>query len=314
MKRIVEVSSPGTFLHLENNSLTISRGQEVVGRVPLEDLGTLILASPALTVTSAVLGRLASHGGITVVVGADRQPEGALLPLRAHTTRGERIRAQVAATRPTEKRLWASLVIAKIRNQAALLADVPGRRQLTRLAVGVRSGDAGNNEAQAARIYWPLVFSECGQAFQASPFRRNPAGEWPNNLLNYGYAVLRAMTARAICGAGLLPEVGIQHHSRYDSFALASDLMEPFRPWVDHRCRELIPEGPGDLDRTAKEGLLGIYDDPVQVNGETTPLFRALERTAASLASSFLEAKNGANATEAAKRLVLPRFAECREG
>ena len=312
MKRIGEVSTPGTYLHIQNDSLTITRDREVVGRVPLEDLGTLILACPAQTVTSALLARLADLGGIVIVAGSDHQPEGALVPLRSHSTRSERIRAQVRAKRPLEKRIWTSLVQAKIRNQAALLSDVPGKKHLLRLADDVRSGDPKNLEGQAARVYWPLVFYDCEQAFRTTPFRRRRDGVWPNNLLNYGYAILRAITARAICGAGLLPEIGLHHHNRYDAFALASDLMEPFRPWVDECCQGLTTEGPRELDRLAKASLLGIYDAPVDLSGETTPLFVAIERAASSLAQIFLAGQEGTSVKEIVTQLRLPiLLADC---
>lgn len=310
MKRIVEVSSPGSHLHLKNESLVISLNRDVVATIPIEDLGTLILACPALSITAALLGRLAAVGGITVVVGADHQPEGALLPLRSNTTRGERIRAQVAAKKPLEKQLWSRLIRAKIENQAALISDQSAHVRLLRFASSVRSGDPNNTEAQAARLYWPLVFAESAEEFRTSPFRRGQVGMWPNNFLNYGYAILRAMTGRAICGAGLLPEVGVHHHNRYDAFALASDLMEPFRPWVDHRCRELVPDGPAELNRRSKQALLEIYDDPVILSGEQTPLFIALERAASSMAAAFLDGKAGVGAPEAAARLCLPSFVE----
>ena len=306
MKRTIEVSTAGTHLSIKHNCLILSSDREQVASVPLEDLGTLILASQSLTVTSAVLGRLAEHGGITIVTGADHQPEGTLLPLRAHSTRGERVRAQVSASRPLEKQLWARIVRAKIRNQAALVPDGATRTRLEKLANSVRSGDPKNCEAQAARSYWPLVFSESHPTLNSEPFRRNRSGPWPNNLLNYGYAVLRAMTARAICAAGLLPELGIHHHSRYDPFALASDLMEPFRTWVDHRCLELAADGPSELTRREKQELLGVYDDPVMLDGQQTPLFVAVERAASGLALAFVECKTGTPALKATERLLLP--------
>ncbi len=313
MKRIIEVSTPGTHVALRHGALTIGRNSQIVGQVPIEDLGVLILASNALSCSSALLSALAASGATVVVTGADHQPEGVLLPLRAHSTRGERIRAQTGASVPLQKRIWANLIRAKIRGQAALLRSGAGRRRLARLEASVRSGDADNAEAQAARTYWPLVFLDVDQMPVAEPFRRRRDGEWPNNLLNYGYAVLRAIVARAICGAGLLPEIGVHHHNRYDAFALASDLMEPFRPWVDHRCRELIPEGPGDLDRTSKEALLGIYDDPVLLGGEKTPLFAAVEHTATSLAAVFLASRDGERIEKATGRLLLPAFAALDE-
>ena len=308
MKRIIEISTPGTRLHLRHRCVDIYRNGERLGSVPLEDLGVIVLASPSLTVTSAVLGGLAAEGGVVVVAGADHQPDGVLLPLRAHTTRGERVRAQVLAKEPLRKRLWTALVRSKIENQAQLLEDPGGVRKLLQLAKQVRSGDPGNHEAQAARVYWSLLFEPYQHLLPGPRFRRSRSGEWPNNFLNYGYAVLRAVVARAICAAGLLPELGIHHHNRYDSFALASDLMEPFRPWVDHRCLELIPEGPSEIDRRSKEALLSIYDDPVLVQGEQTPLFLAVERAATTMAQAFLAGQAGASAKEAAGKLVMPSF------
>lgn len=308
MKRTVEVSSPGSHLHLETGSLVITRDRMEVARVPLEDLGTLILADPAITVTAALLSALSGQGGVTVVAGPDFQPEGTLLPMRANCTRGERVRAQVRAKRPLEKQLWARIVRAKIRNQAALLGDAAERRALLNLASRVRSGDPTNLEARAARGYWPLVFHGTHATFELQPFRRSRSGEWPNNYLNYGYAILRAITARALCGAGLTPEVGLHHHNRYDSFALASDAMEPFRPWVDSLCRELVSEGPGELTRESKRQLLAIFEVSALMEGGTTPLPVAVERMASSLASAYLQAASGAPAQQAAEALRLPAF------
>jgi len=314
MKRIVEVSSLGSYLSLKQGNLVITQDRQEVGRVPIEDLGALILASQGLTITSAALAKLAELGAITVVAGSDHQPEAVMLPLRANTTRGERIAAQTSAKRPLEKQLWASLIRTKVLNQAALLHDLDGVRKLKRLATQVRSGDPDNLEAQAARAYWPLVFEQQADYLPPGPFRRGQAGTWPNNLLNYGYAILRAITARSLCGAGLLPEVGVHHHNRYDAFALASDVMEPYRPWVDHACRELLPSGPCELDRQTKRTLLGIYNDPVQLGDEQTPLFVAIERTAASLAGAFLASKSGCGAIEASAGLRLPSFLSSHEG
>lgn len=308
MKRTIEISSPGLHLSTSSQSLLIRRGGDELGRVPLEDLGTLILAGPGLTVTSCLLAALAERGGVTIIAGRDQAPEGALLPLRANTTRGERARAQVAASRPLEKNLWAAIIQTKLRNQAALLEDPAGQRRLLGFSTKVRSGDPDNLEAQGARLYWPLVFHGLHPELEKAPFLRRRDGAWPNSLLNYGYSVLRAVTARALCAAGLLPELGIHHHSRYDAFPLASDLMEPYRPWVDHRCQALVPEGPRELDRPCKQAILELYEHPVLLSGERTPLAIALERTASSLARAFLEARDGASAPKAAARLLLPSF------
>lgn len=308
MKRIIEVSSRGASLVLRNGGLVIRRERQEIARIPLEDLGALVLANGAAQATSASLAALAAAGGVTIVCGRDHQPEGALLPLRAHSTRSERIAAQVTASQPLRKQLWARIVAAKITNQAALIQDAGGRRSLETLARSVRSGDPNNREAHAARIYWPLLFAEAHEEFASEPFRRSDHRQWPNALLNYGYAILRAITARAICAAGLMPELGVHHHNRYDSFALASDLMEPFRPWVDLATLELIDLGPGELDRDRKQALLGIYESPALFESGRTPLWIAIQSSAAQLAAAFLAAQAGESATEAAARLSLPRI------
>ncbi|HPF13648.1 MAG: type II CRISPR-associated endonuclease Cas1 [Planctomycetes bacterium] len=310
MKRTVEVATPGIHLHLRQKSLVLTRESSELARIPLEDLGTLILGSTQLTVSAALLAGIAQAGGVTVVAGSDFQPEGALLPLRGNTTRGERIRAQIGASKPLEKQLWAALVRAKIANQAAILCDESARSSLLKFRNGVGSGDLENKEAQAARVYWPLVFADEGESLIESPFRRRRDGPWPNDHLNYGYAILRAITARAICGAGLLPEFGIHHHNRYDAFALASDLMEPFRPWVDLSVRSLLPLGPSEVTRESKQALLGIYDDPVVIGSQTVPLQLAVDRTASSLAKSFLGLHQGMSAKKACDLLALPSFPE----
>ena len=307
MKRTVEITSRGIHLSTSQRALCLSQDRKPLARIPLEDLGTLILAGQGITVTSAALGALSASGCVTIVVGRDHAPEGALLPLRANTTRGERVRAQVGASKPLRKQLWSRVVAAKLCNQGALLQGA-GRHQLEKLAGKVKSGDPDNLEAQGARAYWPLVFSEHNHLLTEAPFRRRQEGTWPNSYLNYGYAILRSVTARALCGAGLLPELGLHHHNRYDPFPLASDMMEAYRPWIDHCCRGLIPEGPGELDRRAKEALLGIQDDPVMLEGDRTPLQVALGRTTASLAACFLAAESGEPGPKAASHLILPAF------
>lgn len=308
MKRIIEVSSRGTSLALRNGGLVIRQERQEIARVPLEDLGALVLANGAAQATSASLAALAAAGGVTVVCGRDHQPEGALLPLRAHSTRTERIAAQVAASQPLKKQLWARIIAAKVTNQAVLIQDAAGKRSLEQLARSVRSGDPDNREARAARIYWPLLFAEAHEDFASEPFRRSDHGQWPNDLLNYGYAILRAITARAICAAGLMPELGVHHHNRYDAFALASDLMEPFRPWVDLATLELINLGPGELDRDRKQALLGIYESPARLESGRTPLWIAIQNCASELAAAYLAAQAGESAPEAAARLRPPRI------
>jgi CRISP-associated protein Cas1 len=307
MKRIIEVSSRGASLALRHGGLVIRHERQEVARIPLEDLGALILANGATTATSALLAALAAEGGVTVLCGPDHQPDGVLLPLRAHSTRAERIAAQVHGGQPLKKQLWARIVAAKITNQAALIQDPRSRSTLERHARAVRSGDPENREAQAARLYWPVIFAESHEEFASTIFRRSDPSLWPNTCLNYGYAILRAITARAICAAGLMPEIGVHHHNRYDPFALASDLMEPFRAWVDLATLELLDLGPGELDRDRKQLLLGIYERPARLDSGQTPLWIAIQNCAAQLAAAFLAAQDGESAREAAMRLSFPR-------
>ena len=210
------------------------------------------------------------------------------------------------ASKPLCKRLWQRIVQAKIRNQAALLADERTRNRLLELARAVRSDDAGNREAQAARIYWAKLFGGLPEGVIDTPFRRRREGAAPNPFLDYGYAVLRAAVARSLCAAGLNPSLGIHHHNRYDNFCLADDLIEPFRPWIDRCARTLLEAGTTEIDRDAKAELLGVLTADVTTNAGTGPLTVAVERTASSLAQCFLDAAEGGAAVDVARRILLP--------
>jgi CRISPR-associated protein Cas1 len=242
----------------------------------------LILAHPRIALTQPVLARLAAAGGVVVVCDAKHMPAAMLLPLEAHFAQSERFAQQAAVSEPTRKRLWQSLVRAKVRAQARALEEVRGQDAgLLDLVPKVRSGDPANVEAEASRRYWPALF---GQAF-----RRTRHGPGPNALLNYGYAVLRAIVARAVCASGLHPSLGLHHHSRYDAFALVDDLMEPFRPIVDRavavHCAAHGTSAP--LDRGAKSALIGALMGRFHVRGQARTLFDIAQRTAASLAAVF---------------------------
>lgn len=256
--------------------------------VPLADIAVLIAAHPQISFTHAVLAGLAEAGGMFIACNEKHMPCAMLLPLATHSTQAERFAAQAALPVPNRKRLWQQIVKAKIRAQANVLMQVSQQTSgassdagLTRLAARVRSGDPENLEAQAARIYWKNLFGE-------DDFRRNPEGEGLNPALNYGYAVLRAMVARALCAAGLHPSLGIHHHNRYDAFCLADDLMEPFRPVVDRAVVRLKDQrGPNPpLDRETKRVLLEALLARFEADGESRTLFDWIGRTATSLAKA----------------------------
>ncbi len=261
--------------------------------IPLADVAVLIVSHPQVTYSQAVLSGLATAGASFVACDTKHQPVSMLLPLIAHSLQTERFSAQAAASLPLRKRLWQQIVQAKIQAQASLLQEQKGTDAgLKRMAESVRSGDPSNVEAQAARIYWRELFSE----FE---FRRDVNGEGLNGYLNYGYAVLRATVARALCGAGLHPGLPLHHHNRYDPFCLADDLMEPYRPLVDRAVVSLGESRAENLalDKEAKQAVIEVLLGRFTADGESRTLFDWMGRASSSLAEVVLGRK---------KKLILP--------
>jgi len=251
--------------------------------IPLADIAVLIAAHPQISFSHAVLAGLAEAGGMFIACNEKRMPCAMLLPLENHSTQTERFQAQANLPLPNRKRLWQQVVKAKILAQARMLKELTQEDWgLEMLAGTVRSGDPRNVEARAARIYWKNLFGE-------DDFRRNPEGEGLNPALNYGYAILRAIVARALCAAGLHPSLGIHHHNRYDAFCLADDLMEPFRPLVDRTVWELSEKRGSNppLDRESKRALLESLLARFTAEGESRTLFDWASRTASSLAAAI---------------------------
>jgi CRISPR-associated protein Cas1 len=277
--RIVDIAERPARLRIERRQLIID-AQPHPATIPLEDLAVVLVSHPQVSLTHAVLAELAAHGGVLVACDHARMPVALMLPLAAHGVQTERFRKQLELSRPRQKRLWQQIVRAKIVMQAAVLSEQDGQDGgLTPLLSAVRSGDPANVEARAARLYWTALFG--------SDFRRDAAAADHNRLLNYGYAVLRAAVARAICAAGLHPSLGLHHHNRYNPWCLADDLMEPYRPLVD-RCVRQIMEGREEVPELCgetRESLLSVLTGPVAIGGQQRLLFDALSRTAASLAN-----------------------------
>jgi CRISPR-associated protein Cas1 len=283
IKRPIEVSTRGTFLSVRDEQLLVRLpDSEQPASIPVEDVGVLILATSAATYTHAVIARLLARGAVIVACDDQHLPTGLLLP-QHNALQPQRLRAQIGATKPTLKRLWKQLVVEKIRRQADLLDSLDADQTASALrgmARRVRSGDPDNIEAQAARRYWPALM---GTRFR----RRQTDGGIPNDLLNYGYMALRAAIARALCGAGLHPSLGLHHSNRQNSFALADDLLEPFRPMVDQKVRILLERGCDSIDKDAKRELLGLLTETVALDESAGPLMVNLERMAASLLRCF---------------------------
>ncbi len=253
---------------------------QTIGRVPLDQIAAVIVHAHGTTWTNSLLVELAERGAPVVLCAANHQPRSVLLPIEGHHAQGARMRAQWDAPEPLRKQAWKRVVIAKIQMQAAALAAIgQPRAPLEFIARNVQSGDSTNAEAQAARLYWPMLLGP--------DFRRDPNRPDVNGLLNYGYTVLRAATARAITASGLHPTIGIFHRNRSNAFALADDLMEPFRPLVDLTARTILLRDGPEVISAAKLAFARLIALDLPLTGETSPVSIALSRLATSLAQSF---------------------------
>ena len=278
--RVIEIAREGQHLARQRGLMTVSCNGAEAGRVPLDDVGVLLCNARGLTYSNDLLVELAKRGAAVVLCGSNYLPTAWVWPLEGHHVQALRMRFQLEASLPLRKRIWQAVVKAKIRQQRITL-EILGKPDggLDELARRVRSGDPDNMEAQAARRYWPLLFG--------SDFQRERFGEMPNPLLNYGYTVVRAATARAVAAAGLHPSLGVHHHNRYDAMCLVDDLMEPFRPAVDYAVVRLVETGCAEVTSEAKRALVGVLAADMHTERGTTPLETCLERAAQSLAQSF---------------------------
>ncbi len=256
----------------------------LVKTIPIEDIGVVILDDSQLTVTGALMAALLDNNCAVITCDRKHLPTGLLLPLVGNTVQNERFRSQLAASLPLRKQLWQQTVQCKIRNQAAMLYYTSGEvhKNMTIWADDVKSGDSDNMEARAAAYYWKNLMPE------RAGFIRGQDEDDPNSLLNYGYAILRAIVARALVGNGLLPTLGIHHHNRYDAYCLADDIMEPYRPYVDKVVVDILHQGYGEeLTKETKQKLLSIPMEDVWIDGCKRPLILAVSQTTASLAKCF---------------------------
>ncbi|MCX7955218.1 MAG: type II CRISPR-associated endonuclease Cas1 [Bacteroidales bacterium] len=269
---------------------------EVTYHIP--DIGMIILDHPQITITHALMIELMKHNVAIVTCDETHHPTGLLLTLHSNTLQNERYREQIAASEPLKKQLWSQLIRQKILNQASVLRKhhpSSNAEFLVKLSKQIKSGDTTNRESVAAAFYWPNLFPFI------KGFVRHKEGIAPNNLLNYGYAILRACMARSIIEAGLLPTLGIHHHNRYNAYCLADDLMEPFRPFVDDVVYQIVinTNNPNELTKEIKYKLLSVLYIDCKICNETSPLQIATLRTARSLQQCF----NGT-----IRKLHLPEF------
>lgn len=252
---------------------------------PIEDIGIIILDNRQITLTQPLLSALLDADCALITCDDRSLPVGLMLPLYGNTLQSERFRDQIYASTPLKKQLWQQTIVTKIHNQAAVLrTQVGGHQRCMDVWAGeVKSGDADNREARAAEYYWKSLFGHIDN------FVRDREGPPPNNVLNYGYAILRAVVARGLVSSGMLPTLGIHHHNRYNAYCLADDIMEPYRPYVDaHVCRAIAKLGmPEQITKEWKVELLSIPTLDVKIGGKKRPLMIAVTETTASLYRCF---------------------------
>jgi len=289
IKRTLYFGNPA-YLSSKNNQLVINKPKgdddnEIIKTVPIEDIGIIILDNRRITITSFAIESLLDNNAAIITCDSKSMPVGLLLPLAGNTLQNERFRHQLNASLPLRKQLWQQTIERKILNQSAVLNAVTNEehKSMSLWASNVKSGDSENLEARAAAYYWKSLFSE------EYDFTRERHGTEPNNLLNYGYAILRAVVARALVAAGLLPTLGIHHHNRYNAYCLADDIMEPYRPYVDQLVLQIcnMEDDVSELSMGIKAKLLTIPTLDVRIDGHRSPLIIAVNTTAASLVKCF---------------------------
>lgn len=294
IKRTIEISREPCYLTSRLDQLIVQpfeAPKDDATSIPAEDIGVVVVDHAQVTYSHGALQTLLRHGACVVICGRDHQPAGLLLPISSHTQQVERLQTQIAASKPTIKRLWQQVVSAKVKAQSGhlklLVPDNPrslitARRKLDNLAGQVKSGDTTNIEAQAAKVYWAAWRACGGEAMRG--WRRAPDGTDPLNAhLNYGYAILRAAVARALVAAGLQPALGLHHRNRSNAFCLADDLMEPLRPLIEREAIALMREERLELDQPNKARLLSTLTADVVMGDQHGPLMVQLHRMTASL-------------------------------
>jgi len=290
------------YLHTKDEQMLIDFADKTKeqAKVAIEDIGVVILDAYQLTISQNLLSKLLHNNVALITCDEKHMPQGLMLNLDGNTLQQERFAVQLEASQPLKKQLWQQTIKAKIHNQANLLRqlcedgllDAPEFpfENMDYWEESVKSGDPDNYEGRAAAFYWKNIFVDIIKNFKRGRFEVEP-----NNLLNYGYAILRATVARNLTASGMLPTLGIHHHNKYNAYALADDIMEPYRPYVDLIVRDLVEkyyseswaEKGFELTPEIKVELLKIPAIDVQIDGENSPLMIAVQRTTASLYQCF---------------------------
>ena len=283
LKRTIYIGNPA-YLKLKDLQLQIidPETKEVKGSVPVEDLGFLVLDHPQITLSHPVILLLQQQNVAIISCDESHLPLGLMLPISGHVEHSERLKHQINCSEPLRKQLWKQTVEAKIFQQKEVLRKFNiEHSSLLKYMNEVKSGDSTNMEGIAAQYYWKQLFDD---------FTRERKGDAPNNFLNFGYAILRSMVARALVCSGLHPTIGIFHRNKYNAYCLADDIMEPYRPYVDTLVIEWMQKSEAShvLDKQAKAYLLQLATKDVYINGLQRPLMTALSITTSSLCKCFI--------------------------
>lgn len=287
IKRILCFTNPAHLsLHLKQlvvEQTQADKTETIKHTISIEDIGVVIMESPQITITQALMVALLDNNCAVITCDSHHLPAGLLLPLDNHNLQSERFREQINASEPLRKQMWQQTIVSKINSQAYILRRQNIEcRNMEMWAKSVRSGDSDNLEGRAAAYYWRNIFGD-------SDFVRGQFGDMPNGLLNYGYSIMRAMMARALVAAGLLPTLGIHHHSRYDAYCLADDIMEPYRAFVDLQVLDMWKRY-GDVEELSpalKKELLSLATIDVQIEAHRSPMMIAMQTTANSVQRCF---------------------------
>lgn len=273
------------YLHKKDDQMVVEYTSDEDNKsVPIEDIGIVVLDNYQITLSHALIMALMENKAAVLSCNYQHLPEGLLLPMAEHHAFTEKVKVQMDASEPLKKNLWQQTIIAKINNQAALLNKHEIKNENMRYwASKVRSGDPDNYEARAAAYYWDSLFKN------SEGFRRHRYGIPPNNLLNYGYAVLRAVIARSLTGSGMMTFAGIHHRNKYNPYCLADDIMEPYRPYVDQIVLNILEEESDieELTPAIKKKLLVIPAIDIRIDEQDSPLMVGAQRTTASLMRCF---------------------------
>lgn len=286
LHRVLEIQEENRYLSLRRGFIVIKHNTEELGKVPLDDIGVLLLSAQGVTISKNILNALAEQGCVTVLCGKNYAPQSMVLPLYSHYHFAKIIKSQIDASLPLKKRIWQQIVIQKIKNQALALrlcGKQKAAKLVEKIALLVRSGDPDNREAYAAKMYWKALFGD--------DFIRDRALLGKNSFLNYGYAIMRSSMARAVCSSGLLPALGIHHDNDLNQFCLADDLFEIYRPLVDCIVFQLNPDENAELTAEDKTRLIDALWIKVHTSQGDSPAFQSMQYLSASYVHALEDKK-----------------------